>query len=66
MRTTMRVACPTCDGAGEITDDETYTGLRLCGMCMGLGFKDVDATAPVCDVQTHEVEGPLPLVALLR
>lgn len=58
MRHTRREVCPVCDGAGELPDDDTAAGVKLCGGCMGQRFKDVDAEAPCCDLVDRALEGP--------
>ena len=53
-RTTVRVACHVCDGAGEVVDER---GVRVvCGGCMGHGFKDESPDGPVC----HVADAPQP------
>lgn len=55
MRHTIRVTCPVCEGAGDLTDED---GVYLCGNCLGHGWKDETAPAPACDVESHDQAVP--------
>lgn len=52
MTNLMRVACPVCDGKGEIPDDRDV--VVVCHGCLGKGYHFENAPAPVCDVDEHE------------
>lgn len=57
MPRTIRVACPVCDGSGEILSHELGRSV-VCWGCLGAGFYHEDAPAPACDVQTHDEIAP--------
>ncbi len=39
-RTTVRFACPVCEGKGEVSDEDMSTGWRTCSACMGQCWVD--------------------------
>lgn len=58
---TIRTACDTCHGAGEIRDERDM--LVVCDGCLGIGFLHENAAAAACDVVTHERVEPMRVAA---
>lgn len=48
----IRIACPVCDGRGELRDDREV--MVVCHGCLGKGYHFENAPSPACDVETHE------------
>ena len=40
MKHSQRMPCPVCDTTGEVPDEEMSSGWRICGECMGHGWRD--------------------------
>lgn len=57
-RHTVRVPCPVCEGTGSLLDDEMGVPVD-CYHCNALGYLHENATAPACDVVTHEDIAPV-------
>jgi len=40
MKHSIRVPCPVCETTGEVPDEDMSSGWRVCGECMGQGWRD--------------------------